>query len=168
MKTMTEKEKKLSELYKKYQHAKRRLEMGKENRDYAAMIAELEWQMNELMGNNISDGILALKKIGSTDWITNYIVLLVEKKNEIGRITYKTKDMVGLLNYKFDENAPKMGYDLRAIKLVIEQMKKSGIEKVEMAVFREDKSRNDALVSMGGRINLSKITPYNEYTIKIK
>ena len=63
MKTMTEKEKKLSELYKKYQHAKRRLEMGKENRDYAAMIAELEWQMNELMGNNISDGIVALKKI---------------------------------------------------------------------------------------------------------
>ena len=124
MKTMTEKEKKLSELYKKYQHAKRRLEMGKENRDYAAMIAELEWQMNELMGNNISDGIVALKKIGSTDGITNYIVLLVEKKNEIGRITYKTKDMVGLLNYKFDENAPKMGYDLRAIKLVIEQMGK--------------------------------------------
>ncbi len=161
---MKQKDRKIQQLYKRYLHAKKRLEQGNESRDYHAIIEDLKWQIDELLGNNITDGIVSLKEMVNPDDKIIYDVLLLEQMKKIGIITYNN----GKLNYKFEEHAIKKGHDLRALKLVVEELKAKGIEKLYLSALREDKMRNNTLSSIGAKKDLTSITPYNEYTLKLK
>lgn len=168
MMKMTENEQKVARLYERYLYAKKRYEMGKTNKDYKAVMDDIRWQINEITHTNVSDELISLKYTGSKIGITSFEVILIKNKISIGKIAIKREGTTGYLNYSFTDIASTKGYELRAIKLLIEYMKKQGFETIQMPVLVEDKYKNSTMVECGGKKDLSSIAPYNEYTIKLK
>lgn len=165
---MTEQEIKLKGLYKKLLAAKKSYEEGKQNKDYLAVIYDLKIQINELTNNSITDGVVRFKTIKANNNIVKHSVIEIASEEEEGQITIHTKDKEASVSYIFKEGAHERGLDLRALKLMCEHLKTKGIETITSAIDKENIESNNLMNSIGAKKKLMGITPYNEYTKKLK
>lgn len=165
---MTEREKKLGLLYKKLKKAQKAYEEGKENKDYIAYIYDLESKINNLSNNAINDGIVRLKTKNIKDKESTYEVFEILYEEKIGEIAINIEGKKATMAYAFYGKSHEKGLDLRALKLICEQLKRSNVETIEINVHRENTESNHLMINCGAKKSLTNITPYNEYKLKLK
>ena len=165
---MTEKEQNLSFLYKKLLKAQKAYNEGRKNKDYLAVIYDLKVKINELSNNVITDGkiVFRTKKIKNNTVI--YSIFELSNDEKLGEISVSTEGKKASINYLFNEQAHKKGLDLSALKLICEHLKNNDIEKIITNVHKENTESNNLIANFGAKKELTSITPYNEYVLKLK
>lgn len=165
---MTEKEQNLSFLYKKLLKAQKAYNEGRKNKDYLAVIYDLKVKINELSNNVITDGkiVFRTKNIKNNSFM--YSIIELSNNEKIGEINVKTEGKKASINYLFSEQAHKKGLDLSALKLICEHLKNNDIETIVTNVHKENIESNNLIANFGAKKELTNITPYNEYRLKLK
>ena len=167
MARMTEKEKKLGQLYKRLKIVQKAYDEGKTHKDYLAIIYDLKMQI-QTFNTKLADDKITLRINNVEDTIVSFIVDENENNEEIGSAKVKMMDKVGILEYSLSQNATRKNYDLRMIKLLCEFMKSHGLSEVKTITYKEDIEKNNNLSTMGAKRDLTKVRPYNVYSLKIK
>ena len=157
----------LQTLQKRIEKAEESLILGKTCRDYLAIIYDLKKHI-QTISTKLADDKITLRINNVEDTIVSFIVDENENNEEIGSAKVKMMDKVGILEYSLSQNATRKNYDLRMIKLLCEFMKKHGLSEVKTITYKEDIEKNCCLNSIGAKTDLTKVMPYNVYSLKLK
>lgn len=165
---MKNKEKELGLLYKKLLSAQKAYNEGRKTKDYLALIYDLKIKINELANNEITDGIIAFRTMNIKNNSVMYSIIELSNNEKLGEISVNTEGKKASINYLFSEQAHQKGLDLCALKLICEHLKNNDVETIATNVHKENIESNSLIANFGAKKELTNITPYNEYTLKLK
>ena len=110
--------------------------------------------------------VFRTKKIKNNTVI--YSIFELSNDEKLGEISVSTESKKASVNYLFSEQAHKKGLDLCALKLICEHLKNNDIETIVTNVHKENIESNNLIANFGAKKELTSITPYNEYVLKLK
>lgn len=168
MTKMTEKEKLVGKLYKKLLKAQKEYRAGNKNKDYEAIVYDLQEQINTLTNNNLSDGVISLRISGLNENTTRFNIIELTENEKIGEAIVNIIGDKASMNFTINKEKNEQENALRTLKQLCVYAKNNNVEEILITHKKENSLLNNTLDIYGAEKDSAKVSSYVEHIIKIK